>query len=100
MEREGRRYGNRCLSGEKTAVERLTQKLELAGGTERNGKKGPAERYIYPAGHGSVTCINDSRLELSGQFGHVLVKPLPQKKFFSLYHVKDTFRQQDLSGKR
>lgn len=88
MEREGRRYGNPLFIRGKTAVERLTQKLELAGGTERNGKKGPAERYIYPAGHGSVTCINDSRLELSGQFGHVLVKPLPQKKIFSLYPCK------------
>ena len=52
MEREGRRYGNPLFIRGKTAVERLTQKLELAGGTERNGKKGPAERYIYPAGHG------------------------------------------------
>ena len=39
MEREGKRYGNPLFIRGKTAVERLTQKLELAGGTERNGRK-------------------------------------------------------------
>lgn len=70
MKREGEAYGNPLFLQGKITVEMLTRKLERAGGTT----------CVFDAGNGSVTCVGDDKLELSGQFGNVLLKPLPRER--------------------
>lgn len=76
MKREGGPYGNPLFLQGRITVEMLTRKLERAGG----------QYCCYEAGRGSVTCLGDDKLELSGQYGNVLLKPLSRKRLFkSLY---------------
>ena len=58
----------------KIAVEQMTQRLE--GFYDEN----PCLRNS----HSSVTCMQDSELELSMQFGNVYVKPLPNEKLIDV----------------
>ena len=54
----------------KLTLEALTRKLENRDGREE----------IYQNGRSSVLCKKDGRLELSGLFGNIWVKPLVQEK--------------------
>lgn len=60
----------------KIAIELLTRNLEQKDG-------------FYANRQSSVTCLPDSKLELSFLFGNVFVKPLPKEKIVTaLYHQK------------
>lgn len=67
----------------KIAVELLTKKLEALKSTEE----------IYDNNNSSVICVNNSTLEVSMQFGNVLVKPLLKNKiieelYFNKMHLQ------------
>ncbi|WP_243125533.1 acyl-CoA reductase [Clostridium transplantifaecale] len=76
--------GTGCRASEKTQVSRA------AGKAQANSASGKAPSCrVYRAGSGSVICIDDNKLEVSGQFGNVLVKPLPREQIITaLYSSK------------
>lgn len=98
MKREEGKEGNSLFIQGKVTVELMAIRLErvsktvsrAAGKTRvsRKMEKAPSCR-IYRAGSGSVICMNDNKLEVSGQFGNVLVKPLPREQILTaLYPSK------------
>lgn len=76
--------GTGCRASEKTQVSRA------AGKSQANRASGKAPSCcMYRAGSGSVICMDDNKLEVSGQFGNVLVKPLPREQIITaLYSSK------------
>lgn len=107
MKREEGTEGNSPFIQGKVTVELMTRRLERVSGTgcraagkaqanraagkaqlSRAAGKAPSCR-VYRAGSGSVICMDDNKLEVSGQFGNVLVKPLPREKIITaLYSSK------------
>lgn len=86
MKREEGMEGNSPFIQGKVTVELMTRRLERVSGTRcRAAGKVPLCR-VYRAGSGSITCMDDNKLEVSGQFGNVLVKPLPREQIITALH--------------
>lgn len=91
-----------CRASEKTQVNRASGKMQASrasGKAQVNRASGKTQACrkmeqapsccVYRAGSGSVICMDDNKLEVSGQFGNVLVKPLPREQIITaLYSSK------------
>lgn len=89
MKQEEGREGNSLFIQGKVMVELLTRRLERVSGAGCLAEKKVASCRVYRAGSGSVVCMNDNKLEVSGQFGNILVKPLPRERIITaLYPSK------------
>lgn len=116
MKREEGTEGNSPFMQGKVTVELMTRRLErvsrtgcraaektqanwMAGKAQVKLASGKAHAYrkmeqvplccVYRAGSGRVICLDDNKLEVSGQFGNVLVKPLPREQIITaLYSSK------------
>lgn len=74
---------------------RYLEQILKKEGRERQRRKSPHElkNVIWGGYHCSLTACTDSRLELSGQFGHCLVKRLPKEKMLSCLRKQKGYLQ-------